>query len=324
MSAVVPGAPRGGWELHAGDVGWPEALDDLGRPPRTLYGLGDPEALRGPCVSIVGSRRATPYGIAVAEMAARVAAECGVTVVSGGAMGCDRAAAASALAAGGRTVVVSGCGADVVYPRSSEEVFAAAASGAGAVVSAERWGAGPRRWAFPKRNALIAALSQVLVVTEAGPRSGTMSTADAAAELGRTVYAVPGSIFSPTSTGTNRLLSEGARVVADERSLELSLALDYGVARFAGADAGARELGPTMSALVASPARPDELAARLGEDVLTLLRTLTDYEAAGIVERLPDGRYSPTRAFLLGHNGRSEKGRRHPPAGRGGSWDGRS
>lgn len=287
-----------GWELLAGDDDYPAALLDLEKPPEVIYGRGDPRALEGPCVSIVGSRRATPYGLAIAEMAARSAAQHGITVVSGGALGCDRAAGLEALRAGGRTVVVSGCGADLVYPRSSSDVYEGALAAGGAVISEQRWGTGPRRWAFPRRNALIAALSQVLVVTEAGVRSGTLSTAEAAAELGRTVYAIPGSIFSPSSVGTNRLISEGARVIPDEQALALALSLDYGSMSLAG-DVARPDPGPVMGALLASPSRPDDLAARLGESVLTVLRTLTDFEARGIVERLPDGRYAPSRDYLV-------------------------
>lgn len=291
-----------GWVIRRGDPGWPVQLEDLASPPERIFGIGDARALEGPCISIVGARRATPYGLAVAEMAARVAVECGVTVVSGGAMGCDCAAARSALAAGGRTVIVSGCGADVVYPASSRDAFDGAIERGGAVISLERWGSGPRRWAFPKRNVIIAALSEVLLVAEAAQRSGTMSTAEAAADLGRIVYAVPNSIFSPDSSGTNWLISEGARPIVDERALQTSISLDFGKLRN-GASCGGREVGPVMSALLASPSRPDELAARLNESVLTILRTLAEFEAKGVVERLPDGRYSPTRAFLLGHNG---------------------
>lgn len=290
------------WVIERGSPQWPGAFEELPNPPERIYGVGDPGVLSEPSVSVVGARRATPYGLAIAEMSARVAVECGVAVVSGGAMGCDSAAGAAALSAGGRTVVVSGCGADVVYPASSRDLFRDAAGGGGAVISAERWGMGPRRWAFPKRNALIAALSQVLVVTEAGRRSGTMSTAEAAIELGRTVYAIPGSIFSPNSSGTNRLIAEGARVIADEQELSIALSLDYGVARMSPTAAPV-EWGPVMSALMASPARPDELSERLNESVLTVMRTLTEHESRGMVERLPDGRYSPTRAFFLGHNG---------------------
>ena len=296
------GEMRGGWTLRRGEKGYPPMLEDLQSPPERLYGFGEPEALLGPCVSIVGARRATPYGATIAEMAGRVSAECGLTVVSGGAMGCDHAAARGALDAGGRTVVVSGCGADVVYPTTSRDVYEGAVRGGGAVVSAEPWGQGPRRWAFPKRNALIAALSRVLLVTEAGLRSGTMSTASAAAELDRIVYAIPGSIFSPNSSGTNHLISEGARIMPDEHALSVSIALDYGLARV-GPAAARRRLGPVMSALVASPMRPDELAERLNESVLTVMRTLAEHEARGIVERLPDGRYSPTRQLYLEHNG---------------------
>lgn len=294
--------PRTGWVICRGEKSYPPMLEDLPNPPERLYGLGSPEALLAPCVSIVGARRATPYGATIAEMAGRVSAECGLTVVSGGALGCDHAAGRGALDAGGRTVVVSGCGADVIYPTTSRDVYEDAVARGGAVVSAEPWGQGPRRWAFPKRNALIAALSRVLLVTEAGMRSGTMSTASAAAELDRIVYAIPGSIFSPNSSGTNHLISEGARIIPDEHALSVSIALDYGLARVGPPVANMR-LGPVMSALVAAPMRPDELAERLNESVLTVMRTLAEHEARGIVERLPDGRYSPTRALYLEHNG---------------------
>lgn len=290
------------WELNAEDEGFPPALLDLDPVPEVLYGRGDPEALAGPCLSVIGARRATPYGIAVAEMAGRVAAECGVTVVSGGAMGCDCAAGRAALEAGGRTVVVSGCGADMVYPASSADVYAGAVATGGAVVSLERWGSSPRRYAFPKRNAIIAALSSCLFVTEAGMRSGTMSTADVALELGRKVYGIPGSIFSPLSAGTNWLISEGARVICDEASLEAAISLDYGRLRFTDAPGRREDLGRVLSALVASPSRADDLAARLGENIITVLSALSDYEAAGVVTKLPDGRYAPTSAFYLSHN----------------------
>lgn len=295
------GEKNAGWQIERGSSLYPRALEDLPRPPERLYGMGSPEALDAPSLSIVGARRATPYGLSIAEMAARVAVECGLSVVSGGALGCDHAAGMAALRAGGRSIVVSGCGADVVYPRSSTDLFEGTVAQGGAVISLEPWGSGPRRWSFPKRNAVIAALSNVLVVTEAGARSGTLSTAKVASELDRIVYAIPGSIFSPNSSGTNRLIADGARVIPDEQSLSVSIALDYGLVRMAGTCA--REGGPVMSALLASPSRPDELAERLNESVLTVMRTLTDYEARGIVERLPDGRYTPTQSYLLGHNG---------------------
>ena len=174
------------WILTRGDAYYPKCLEDLHSPPRVLYGIGDPTLLSTPMLSVIGARRATPYGIAIAEMTARVAVDYGVTVVSGGAMGCDFAAGMSALSGGGKTIVVLGCGADVIYPRSSEPLILAAQE-QGVVLSLDPWKTPPRRFAFPRRNAIIAALGSVLVVTEAGIRSGTMTTAEAAIDLGRTL-----------------------------------------------------------------------------------------------------------------------------------------
>lgn len=306
---------RDGWVIERGEDGYPAALEGLERPPEAIFGRGDPEAIQVPAIAVVGSRRATPYGLAVAEMAGRVTALCGAAVVSGGAMGCDHAAAQGALLVGGTSVIVAGTGADVVYPTVSADVFSKTVEHGGAVISAEPWGQGPRRWAFRKRNSLIAALGCVLVVTEAAAHSGTASTAEAAIELGRTVYGIPGSIFSPNSQGTNQLLAEGACIIYSEQDLATMLASELGSLCPVQVEAAA-EVGAVMAALVASPLRPDELAARLGGEVLTTLRTLTDYEAQGIVERLPDGRYSPSRTWLLGQNGDPDKQRGPTPRGR--------
>lgn len=281
--------------LQREDELFPEALrGQATRHIRALYGMGDLTVLGMDSISIVGARRATPYGMAIAEMCGRIAAESDICVVSGGAMGCDHAACRAAIDAGGRAVIVSGCGADVVYPRSSADIFRDAVESGGAVISLEPWGREPRPFAFPKRNVVIAALSPVLVVTEAGERSGTMSTANAALELDRTIYAVPGSVFSPTSQGTNRLIAEGALPICSEVDMEMRISMDYGVMRVV-MEGVPSQMGDVISALVASPARPDELATRLGRDVLTLLRTLADYESRGIVEHLADGRYSLTK-----------------------------
>lgn len=288
---------REAFELNSKDENWPHALDELGDVSR-LYGLGDLSVLARPSLAVIGARRATPYGLSVSEMLGRVAAECGIPLISGGAMGCDSAALASALDAGGQIIIVSGCGADMVYPRSSEEIFSRAADGAGAVVSLEKWGAPPKRYAFPKRNRVIAALCHVLVVAEAGVPSGTFSTASAAADLGRDIYAVPGPIFSPSSRGTNQLIEQGASIIPDEMALEVKLSLDFGVTRLA-TQAELPDRGRVLSALVACPTRPDELATRLGIDVLTIVKTLSDYEIRGLVKRLPDGRYSPTNKVYL-------------------------
>lgn len=289
------------WELAPGDAGYPEPLLDLGDEAPVLHGYGDPSALLGECISIIGARKASPYGKTCAKMAGRAAAECGITVVSGGAVGCDQCAGTSALDAGGKTVVIPGCGADRVYPSSSDELFARAVSHGGCVVSLEHWGASPARYTFVRRNNVIAALSSVLVVCEAGRPSGTFHTATKAAELGRKVYAVPGSIFSANSRGTNWLIESGASAVIDEESLEGLIALDYGRLR-SQVESHDLPRGKLLDALVASPMRADEISVFLGLGLPQTLAVLAEQEVLGLVCRLPDARFAPTEAALVGHN----------------------
>lgn len=289
------------YELLRGARGYPAAFEELGEyAPEMIYILGTPDVFDEMAISIIGARKATPYGEAVASMAGRIAAECGIVVVSGGALGCDSAAARAALDAGGKTIVVSGAGADLVYPSRSRDVFERAVETGGAVISERAWGSEPTRWAFPRRNRLIAALSPSLLVTEAGLRSGTASTAEAAMRMGKRLYAVPGSIFSPNSAFTNKLIGEGASIITTEQDLELKISLDYGQMRMIASDegyAGSR----VISALFAQPMRPDDLATSLGEDVLDMLKTLSDYELQGVIERLPDGRMSLTQEAYETH-----------------------
>ena len=301
------------WVLTKGDGAWPQALDDLEDPPEWVFGIGSRDVLHESCISIIGARRASPYGLSVARLASRVAAECGIVVVTGGAMGCDVTAARAALDAGGKTIVVTGTGADVTYPRSSEDVFARAVT-RGAVVSLENWGQTPRRYAFPKRNRIIAALSQSILICEAGLRSGTFSTALAAGQMGRDLYAVPGSIFSPESMGANQLIAEGAHIIASEIDLEQRISLDFGMLRMVG-EGVPRQEGRILSALMSEPTRPDDLARYLAEPVTSILVALSDYEGAGMVKRLPDGRYSLSesaylaRDRMVGHHEKERIGR---------------
>ncbi len=294
---VVPEGD-GRWELTSEDEAFPESVRDLEDLPKVLYGMGSREVLQTRCLAIIGARRATPYGLAVAEMAGRVAAECGITVVSGGALGCDAAALRGAQRAGGATIVVPGTGVDQIYPKSSTDVFEGALKH-GCVVGLERWGTPPSRYGFPKRNRLIAALAEALLVTEAGERSGTSSTAAFAIDLNRTLYSVPGCIFSPESVGANKLIVDGALPIVSEEDLEMRISLDFGVMRLVGGGAQRRDLDMVVSALAAMPMRPDDLANRLGKSALSTLRKLAELEASGFVTRLPDGRYAPSRKAFL-------------------------
>src|SRR5574341_145978 len=197
--------------LHPGDLDYPVLLDAVpSPPPRWVPGaLVADDAL---AVAIVGARRATPYGVAVAEELAGALAARGVTIVSGLARGIDTAAHRGALAAGGRTVAVLGSGVDVVYPPENH-ALARAIEARGALVS--QWAPGTRALPghFPVRNRTLAALALGVVVVEAAERSGALITAGFAGDLGREVFAVPGRITSDASAGTNRLIQDGAKLV---------------------------------------------------------------------------------------------------------------
>ena len=293
------------WELTDADSYYPCALHDLEHPPQRLYGIGNPDVLQKPCISIIGARDATPYGKSLAQLAGRISAECGLTVVSGGAKGCDYAALRAALDAQGNICIVSGCGADKVYPSSSKDIFEEAKDGRGCVVALETWGSSPKRYAFPKRNKIIAALSRVLIICEANHKSGTMSTAETAVQLNRMLYACPGSIFSPLSNGTNALIANGAAIITSEKDLEERISLDFNSLRLT-CESLKPHLGKIMSALFANPMRADDLAQQLDEQIITILSTLGDFEAQGLVKRLIDGRFSPTSQAYLYYGKKSE------------------
>lgn len=270
--------------LHRGSPGYPSQLADTPDPPKVLYGIGDPEALV-PGLAVVGARHATPYGLRATRLLAGWAAAAGVTIISGAAIGCDREAHSAALEAGGSSVAVLGCGPDVDYPRRSASILGEMRERF-AVVSECPFGQEPMRFAFARRNRIIAGLASTVLVVEAGLPSGTFGTADAALDAGREVLAVPGSIFSPESRGSNRLIRQGAAVVNDVSDLASSLGLE-----------GRESLAPdaqrdcVVSALAADPMRPDDLARDLGIDIVQMARTLGLLEARGLIARYADGRY---------------------------------
>ena len=173
----------------------------------------------GPRVAIVGSRRASPYGEAVAEQLAADLARAGAIVISGLALGIDASAHRGALAGGGVTVAVMGTGVDIVYPAAHGRLADDIVSAGGALVSQFADGTSPRRHNFPARNWTMAALSDAVVVVEAALGSGALITADAALELHKEVMAVPGSVFSPLSVGTHSLIRDGAGLVQNARDV---------------------------------------------------------------------------------------------------------
>lgn len=200
--------------LFLTDNGYPEQLKNIYDPPPVLFLRGDKDCLNNLSVSLVGSRNASPYGLAVAENLGRDLARTGINVVSGMARGIDTAAHCGALDAGGKTIAVLGCGVDVIYPSENGKVMNNIIK-SGAVVSEFPPGARPEPWHFPVRNRVVSGLSKVVVLVEAAKRSGALITANLALEQGRDVMVVPGNITSKFSQGSNGLIKQGAAPVLE-------------------------------------------------------------------------------------------------------------
>jgi DNA processing protein len=267
----------------------PELLQQIHDPPRALFlrGAADPDILALPAVAIVGARACSPYGAQVARMLGLELAAAGLVVVSGLARGIDGEAHRGALDAGGLTVAVLGCGIDRDYPAAHSEL-ARRICERGLVVSEYEPGVEPAPWRFPARNRIIAGLTAVTVIVEARERSGALITADFALEDGREVFAVPGEITGTLSTGTNRLLRQGATplTTADD-VLEL-----FGLA--ASQRPRVPTVGPSATAvlerLTDGAASADELACTTGLEPGPIAAALAELELAGLASEA-DGRY---------------------------------
>jgi DNA processing protein len=205
-----------------GDPLYPECLRHLADPPPVLFLRGDPVLLRIPSVTIVGSRRSTAAGRRTARRLAGSISARGVPVVSGLALGIDAAAHRGALEGPGGTVAVMGCGVDRAHPPGNRRLLLRILE-EGLLVSEFFPGEPARPHHFPRRNRILAALSDSVVVVEAAARSGALITVDHALDLGREVFAVPGSVEAPQSRGTNRMLGDGAGAVTSIRELEPAL-----------------------------------------------------------------------------------------------------
>ena len=193
---------------------YPPRLKEIFNPPPVLYYRGDIRPQDEWSVAVVGTRKPTSYGREAARVLSRDLASAGITVVSGLALGIDGVAHRAALDCGGRTIAVVAGGLDSVYPKEHTDLFRRIED-RGAVVSEHRPGIRPDARNFPRRNRLISGITLGTVVVEAGDRSGARWTLEQALEQDREVFCVPGSIFSPTSAYTNRMIKEGARLVAD-------------------------------------------------------------------------------------------------------------
>lgn len=198
--------------------GYPATLRELEDPPPVLFTLGDPGLLDRAAVAIVGARDATAYGLRVTATLARGASAAGIPVISGLARGVDAQAHRSALGGSGSTIAVLGTGVDVPYPRENAELFERIEA-SGLLLSEAPPGSRAHGGSFPRRNRLIAALADVVIVAEAGVKSGSLITAGVAVALHRIHGAVPGPIDTPTSAGSNQMLRDGAQAVTSVQDL---------------------------------------------------------------------------------------------------------
>jgi DNA processing protein len=284
--------------LALGDPAYPAGLLDTEDPPLMLYRMGLLAAAPQRAIAVVGSRNATPQGLLDARRFARAFAEAGVTVVSGMALGIDGAAHEGALdgAAPGAvaTIAVVGTGLDRVYPKR-HLALAHRIAERGMLVSEYPIGTPPLASNFPRRNRLIAGLSQGTLVVEAALQSGSLITARLAAEQGKEVFAIPGSIHSPHARGCHALLRQGAKLVESAQDVLEDLRFVLPAAPVA-ADAGENEAeepggaeDPLLAAMGYDPIGLDALIARTGIPADRLQAQLLQLELAGELARLPGG-----------------------------------
>jgi DNA processing protein len=275
-----------------GDAAYPTALLDIEDPPLMLYMLGTlagrPTA--APLIAIVGSRNPTPQGEANARQFAKAFGGAGLCVVSGLALGIDGAAHDGALLGGGETIAVVGTGLDRVYPKK-HLALAHRIVQHGMIVSEFPLGTPPLAANFPRRNRIISGLSRGTLVVEAALQSGSLITARLAAEQGKEVFAIPGSIHSPQSRGCHALIKQGAKLVEvaqdvlEELNLSTAPRATGNDETAAGPDAG----DPLIAALGFDPVSLDALQARTGLDTARLQASLLELELCGQVVRLPGG-----------------------------------
>jgi DNA processing protein len=279
------------------DGDYPPLLLATVDPPPVLFAVGRRELLRRPALAIVGSRNATQQGAANAEAFAQHLARAGLTIVSGMALGIDAAAHRGALkaldeGAEASTIAVLGTGVDVVYPASNRPLHEAIGS-RGLLLSEFALGTPAIAHNFPRRNRIISGLARGVLVVEAALRSGSLITARLAADSGREVFALPGSIHSPTARGCHRLIKDGAKLVESAQDILDELRIEA-----VGGDSRAPRPA-THEALLAAlgfdPVDLDTLAVRTGRDAGSLSAELLELELAQDIERLPGNRYQRLR-----------------------------
>ena len=278
------------------DDRYPRSLLEIADPPILLYVKGRIELLSAPGVGVVGSRNATLQGLRNAEQFSEALSQAGLTISSGLAAGIDAAAHQGALRGRGATIAVIGTGADIVYPAKNHQL-AHAISGKGCIVSEYSLGTPAIAANFPRRNRIISGLALGVLVVEAAAQSGSLITARMAAEQGRDIFAIPGSIHSPLSKGNHQLIKQGAKLVESAQDIleELQVAFPPQKSVKLLADTDLCHIEKTAPGLLAKityePTPLDLLVQYSGLDIASLSAHLLDLELAGRVEALPGALY---------------------------------
>jgi DNA processing protein len=279
------------WIVTLADQAYPRALLEIPDPPPVLYAHGKVELLQQPSMAVVGSRNASAQGEMNAEQFARSLSNAGLTIVSGLALGIDAAAHRGGLAGPSSTRAVLGTGIDTVYPTRNAEL-AVEISRRGVLVSEFPLGTPAASQNFPRRNRLISGLGRGCLVVEAALASGSLITARSAADQGRDVFAIPGSIHSPLSKGCHALIKSGAKLVesADDVLSELAGFRPSGYAHTAQAPSSAPSSG-LLAVMGHDPVDVDSLCARAGLSAEQVAAELLKLELDGRVAVLPGGLY---------------------------------
>lgn len=289
LAAIERWLPEPGRRVLAlDDPAYPPALRDTADPPLLLYVQGRAELLGRAALAVVGSRNASAQGVSNAARLAQALSATGLVIVSGLALGIDAAAHEGGLRGEGGTVAVLGTGIDIIYPQRNEALALRIAQH-GCLVSEYPLGTVPQSSNFPKRNRIISGLARGVLVVEAAAGSGSLITARLAADQGRDVYAVPGSIHATLSKGCHTLIKEGAMLVESADDILAALAGRAPGTALAAPDDGF--VDPLLAALGEDPATPALLAQRRGLALAAVQGQLLALELAGLVERLPGGMF---------------------------------
>jgi DNA processing protein len=270
--------------IHLGTAPYPRLLAEISDPPACIWTRGDPDILAGVAVAVIGARAASQEGLTAAYEIAFDLARAGVVVISGLARGVDAAAHRGALDGGGKTIAVLGTGVDVVYPSENADLSRSITE-KGLLVTEFPPGSHPEDWHFPRRNRIISGLSRAVVVVEAREKSGSLITARLAADQGRDVMAVPGTIVGGRNRGANALIRDGAKLVESAVDILQELGLDESLARRGPRGGGGQVVEFTV----------DEIAEQLKIPAGEALARLLEWELTGEVQRIGSGRFVRSR-----------------------------